>query len=70
MIFLLLVAGYETTVNLIGNGVLVLLEHPAELDGLFPSSSFFRRLRNDVGGLRRTSRSQRSVSSGFPAQSA
>lgn len=31
MVFLLLVAGYETTVNLIGSGTLALLEHPAEL---------------------------------------
>jgi cytochrome P450 len=37
MIVLLLVAGYETTVNLIGNGVLALLEKPDQLD----------RLRND-----------------------
>jgi cytochrome P450 len=37
MALLLLVAGHETTVNLIGNGTLALLEHPDEME----------RLRND-----------------------
>ncbi|MGG3691219.1 cytochrome P450 [Heyndrickxia ginsengihumi] len=34
MIFLLIIAGHETTVNLIGNGILALLEHPQELEKL------------------------------------
>jgi cytochrome P450 PksS len=42
MVFLLVVAGHETTVNLIGNGTLALLEHRGELE----------RLRADPGLLR------------------
>ncbi|MGH9576472.1 MAG: cytochrome P450, partial [Terriglobales bacterium] len=34
MISLLLLAGFETTVNLIGNGTLALLEHPSEMERL------------------------------------
>jgi len=34
MVSLLLIAGHETTVNLIGNGMLALMEHPQEMERL------------------------------------
>ena len=40
MLFLLLVAGHETTVNLIANGVLRLVEHSAERDRLVGDPTF------------------------------
>lgn len=42
MVFLLLIAGHETTVNLIGNGMLVLLEHPDQLERLKQDPSLIR----------------------------
>jgi cytochrome P450 PksS len=42
MVFLLLIAGHETTVNLIGNGTLALLENPDQ----------WERLRNDPSLIR------------------
>lgn len=43
MVFLLLAAGHETTVNLIGGGVLALLQHPGELARLREEPELARR---------------------------
>lgn len=42
MVFLLLVAGHETTVNLISSGVLALLQHPEQMDQLRRDPSLIR----------------------------
>jgi cytochrome P450 len=42
MVFLLLIAGHETTVNLIGGGVLELLRHPDQMDRLRRDPSLVR----------------------------
>ena len=42
MIFLLLIAGHETTVNLIGNGALALLENPQQLSKLLSNPDMLK----------------------------
>ena len=42
MVFLLLVAGHETTVSLIGSGVLALLEHPEQMERLCGEPSLIK----------------------------
>jgi len=42
MVFLLLIAGHETTVNLIGNGILALIENPNEMNKLLSEPSLVK----------------------------
>ena len=42
MVFLLLIAGHETTVNLIGNGTLALLQHPDQMQFLKDDPSLIK----------------------------
>ena len=53
MVFLLLIAGHETTVNLIGNGTLALLENPNEMSKLRSEPSLVKRAVEEL--LRYTS---------------
>lgn len=59
MVFLLVAAGYETTYNLIGNGVAALLTHPGQLDLLLadpalidPAVEEILRYTGTIGGTK------------------
>ena len=59
MVFLLLVAGHETTVNLIGNGMLALLEHTDQWEKLRNDPSLIRQAVEEL--LRFTSPAEMST---------
>ncbi|MCB8926387.1 MAG: hypothetical protein H6652_12260 [Ardenticatenaceae bacterium] len=48
MVALLLVTGHETTVNLLGNGALALLNHPEQLGILRGEWGWKRPLKNSA----------------------
>ncbi len=58
MVFLLVVAGHETTVNLIGNGTLALLEHPEERQRLLERADSIPDRGRGVSSLLRSCRSR------------
>src|SRR5205085_2446962 len=66
MVFLLLTAGHETTVNLIGNTLLGLLTHPGQLDRLQADPGLVPAAARRWPGSREPSRSPR-CSPGSPA---
>lgn len=59
MVFLLLLAGHETTVNLLGNGVLALLDNPDQLERLRANPGLIRPAIEEL--LRYTNPVQHSV---------
>ena len=61
-LFLLLVAGYETTVNLIGNGTLALLQHPDQLQKLRDEPSLIKGAIEELLRYNGLSRSRPSAS--------
>lgn len=48
MVFLLLVAGHETTVNLIGNGTLLLMQHPEQMTMLQNEPSLLKNAIEEI----------------------
>jgi cytochrome P450 len=48
MVFILLIAGHETTVNLIGNGTLELLRHPEQLEMLRSDPSLIKSAAEEL----------------------
>jgi len=48
MIFLLLVAGHETTVNLITTGMLTLMQHPAQMERLTAEPTLIRTAVEEI----------------------
>ena len=48
LIFVLIIAGHETTVNLIGNGMLALLEHPQQKEKLMKSPELIHAAMEEI----------------------